>query len=327
MWENAQIQATFPKSSGIPASPQKWEQTNTVLIDDTCEKARAQPYNLVELPEFVGENVENDTVLAVLIDYLDTLSRQVDVSRYIRRVPFQYEVLKERYSAPDYGDVLSQASDESDNLESFDSMFEEKDVRACSEVSDECDPEMFDPASQEFEKAIGGNGKEKGKPGKPSWTAVNNQRATEAVTGRPSDASLDEDEKATRKPGAAQDAAVEGPQILVKNLDYSTTKGELASLFKGFSIKSIYIPTHQRTGQPFGHGFVRLSTEAETKRAIPQLSGKNINGRKVSIQLHGKPRRKKKSIESESSGSDGGVLLPASSFGQSLDSGFGLPSQ
>lgn len=75
----------------------RWDQSNTVLIDDSAEKARSEPHNAVTLPEFAGDlaaEEEGDggpAVLARVADYLDALAWQVDVSAYIRMRPFTME--------------------------------------------------------------------------------------------------------------------------------------------------------------------------------------------------------------------------------------------
>lgn len=68
-----------------------WDQTNTVLIDDSAEKARSEPHNLVEIPEFCGGDEEAADILPQVHTYLNTLSMQGDVSRYIRENPFRVQ--------------------------------------------------------------------------------------------------------------------------------------------------------------------------------------------------------------------------------------------
>jgi hypothetical protein len=67
--------------------PGCWNQGNTVLIDDSREKARSEPFNAIEIPEFNG--VEKEHVLPRVHDYLNTLACQADVSTYIRVNPFK----------------------------------------------------------------------------------------------------------------------------------------------------------------------------------------------------------------------------------------------
>lgn len=77
----------------IPAAGdgQQWDQTNTVLFDDTDEKAKAHPHNLVCVSEFDGSEsmCRNDCVLDQCIQYLETLKFQSNASAYMRAAPFK----------------------------------------------------------------------------------------------------------------------------------------------------------------------------------------------------------------------------------------------
>jgi len=74
-----------------------FDQTNTVLFDDSTEKAVAHPYNLVKIPEFKATHGQkrNDRALSQCIDYLDTLKWESNVSAFICNHPFVYEIPKE----------------------------------------------------------------------------------------------------------------------------------------------------------------------------------------------------------------------------------------
>lgn len=49
VWSNPEIQSRHPSS----ATGGRWGQEDTVIIDDSALKAAAQPFNLVQVPEFV----------------------------------------------------------------------------------------------------------------------------------------------------------------------------------------------------------------------------------------------------------------------------------
>jgi hypothetical protein len=100
VWADPVVQATYPPEyddAGIrrdPSSsleeqwkPGSWNQGNTVLIDDSREKARSEPHNAVEIHEFSGD--PRDDVLPRVHDYLNELTCQADVSTYIRVNPFK----------------------------------------------------------------------------------------------------------------------------------------------------------------------------------------------------------------------------------------------
>jgi hypothetical protein len=86
IWNDPRVAASHPEVQ----SGKRWDQTNTVLVDDSKEKARTEPYNLVRLPEFEGDAVEEGFVLPQVHDYLNECARQNDVSSYIRVHPFEF---------------------------------------------------------------------------------------------------------------------------------------------------------------------------------------------------------------------------------------------
>lgn len=84
---------TIQKSAG---KGQRWDQTNTVLVDDSRLKALAQPHNLIQVIEFENNapregdealrawNLKEMAILKSLEQKLEQLKMQVDVSRLIR---------------------------------------------------------------------------------------------------------------------------------------------------------------------------------------------------------------------------------------------------
>ncbi|KAL2268542.1 hypothetical protein VTJ83DRAFT_3388 [Remersonia thermophila] len=84
LWEDPAVASSHPRArEGVT-----WGQADTVLIDDSAEKARSEPHNAVTLPEFVGDRGEKPLVLPLVEAYLDELAWQKDVSGYIRVHPF-----------------------------------------------------------------------------------------------------------------------------------------------------------------------------------------------------------------------------------------------
>ncbi|KAF8534617.1 HAD-like domain-containing protein, partial [Trichophaea hybrida] len=69
-----------------------FDQTNTVLFDDSTEKAVGHPYNHVHIPEFLAtkDQIKSDAVLRQCIDYLEEVKWQSNVSEFIRQHPFVY---------------------------------------------------------------------------------------------------------------------------------------------------------------------------------------------------------------------------------------------
>jgi hypothetical protein len=85
IWSRDQIQQHHPQYE----AGERFGQHNTVLIDDSALKASAQPHNLLEIPEFEAtpEQMEGD-MLREVAGYLEILKQQLDVSKFIRRLPF-----------------------------------------------------------------------------------------------------------------------------------------------------------------------------------------------------------------------------------------------
>ncbi|KAI4189928.1 MAG: hypothetical protein L6R41_001113 [Letrouitia leprolyta] len=89
IWAIDKIQCSHPDH----AFGGRWSQKNTLLLDDSAEKASAQPYNAVVVPEFVkggGEEEKNKTdVLGQVVAYLETARTFQDVSSFARERPFR----------------------------------------------------------------------------------------------------------------------------------------------------------------------------------------------------------------------------------------------
>jgi hypothetical protein len=68
----------------------QFDQTNTVLLDDSREKAASEPFNLVEIESFEGSTDKPDTLWQVR-EYLETLRSYTNVSAYIRENAYKYE--------------------------------------------------------------------------------------------------------------------------------------------------------------------------------------------------------------------------------------------
>lgn len=88
LWDDPVVRASFPADR--PGYEGKcWDQGNTVLIDDSVEKARSEPHNAITIPEFTGNMNESLDILPQVHDYLNELCFQEDVSTYVRAYPFK----------------------------------------------------------------------------------------------------------------------------------------------------------------------------------------------------------------------------------------------
>ncbi|KAK2873697.1 hypothetical protein FQN49_002158 [Arthroderma sp. PD_2] len=104
VWMDETIQSQYPRSAAnndtiklkkrkkkiklpqiLGERNQVWDQTNTVLVDDSKLKAAGQPHNIIEIPEFTNDpSVDEIKNLTTVMRQLDILSRQKDVSRKLR---------------------------------------------------------------------------------------------------------------------------------------------------------------------------------------------------------------------------------------------------
>jgi RNA recognition motif-containing protein len=73
-------------------------------------------------------------------------------------------------------------------------------------------------------------------------------------------------------------------RIYVGGLPYSATEGDLQNLFASHgTVASVSIITDRYTGQAKGFGFVEMSTDAESQKAISALNGTQMNGRSLTV--------------------------------------------
>ncbi|KUJ20219.1 uncharacterized protein LY89DRAFT_731444 [Mollisia scopiformis] len=85
VWNDKGIAISHPEY----ANGRRWDQTNTVLVDDSLEKGRSEPFNLLEVPEFFGNANEQGRILPQVHDYLNYLSMHSNVSACLRDNPFK----------------------------------------------------------------------------------------------------------------------------------------------------------------------------------------------------------------------------------------------
>ncbi|MDI1491698.1 MAG: hypothetical protein OHK93_002908 [Ramalina farinacea] len=79
VWADQDVQAAHPTGG-------KWDQGNTILIDDSKEKARAEPWNLVEVPEFLGpgRSEGEEDVLGQVERWVEEAKGWSDVSGFVK---------------------------------------------------------------------------------------------------------------------------------------------------------------------------------------------------------------------------------------------------
>ncbi|OOQ87471.1 hypothetical protein PEBR_20199 [Penicillium brasilianum] len=111
VWASSEIQAVYPGNEGVKQPPppkqsggknskknrnrqqagtfppgQRWDQTNTILIDDSKLKALSEPFNILEIPEFTNDrNIDESKLFTKVLAKLDVLARHDDVSKVLRQ--------------------------------------------------------------------------------------------------------------------------------------------------------------------------------------------------------------------------------------------------
>jgi|SRR6476659_113464 cold-inducible RNA-binding protein len=72
-------------------------------------------------------------------------------------------------------------------------------------------------------------------------------------------------------------------KVFVGNLSFQTSENDLSDLFAQFGeVEAVSIITDRDTGRSKGFGFVTMGDESAEK-AISQLSGKELNGRSLTV--------------------------------------------
>jgi RNA recognition motif-containing protein len=81
-----------------------------------------------------------------------------------------------------------------------------------------------------------------------------------------------------------------GKKLYVGNLAYGVTDGVLEQMFAPHgTVESAQVIMDRDTGRSKGFGFVEMKTEQEAQAAIAALSGKEVEGRALTVN-EAKPR-------------------------------------
>ncbi|HRP32698.1 MAG TPA: RNA-binding protein [Agriterribacter sp.] len=74
--------------------------------------------------------------------------------------------------------------------------------------------------------------------------------------------------------------------MYVSNLSFHTTDEDLKNLFSEFGeVSSSKVITDRATGRSRGFGFVEMPEEANAKKAMETLNGKDVEGRALSVTV------------------------------------------
>lgn len=98
LWDDPLVQASAcsPKDVSNPGTEQPdpescvWDQTNTVPLDDSLEKADSEPCNLLQVEEFTGNaGSSQDNVLGAVLAYIEDPAWEPNISSSIHYRPFE----------------------------------------------------------------------------------------------------------------------------------------------------------------------------------------------------------------------------------------------
>ncbi len=85
-------------------------------------------------------------------------------------------------------------------------------------------------------------------------------------------------------------------RLYVGNLSYTTNQSSLQDAFaQAGTVSSATVITDKMTGRSKGFGFVEMATDEEAQKAIDMWSGKELDGRALTVNearpLEDRPRR------------------------------------
>ena len=73
-------------------------------------------------------------------------------------------------------------------------------------------------------------------------------------------------------------------KIFVGNLSFRTTEESVRSLFETHgNVERVSVLTDRETGRSRGFGFVEMPNDAEAGRAVNALSGRELDGRSLTV--------------------------------------------
>jgi RNA recognition motif-containing protein len=83
-----------------------------------------------------------------------------------------------------------------------------------------------------------------------------------------------------------EEASIMAAKLYIGGLAYSTTSEGLREFFAQCgTVESATVITDRFSGQSRGFGFVEMATTEDAQRAISQLSGRDLDGRRITVEL------------------------------------------
>jgi cold-inducible RNA-binding protein len=81
--------------------------------------------------------------------------------------------------------------------------------------------------------------------------------------------------------------------IYVGNIAFDASEDEVRSLFASYGeVTNVNLLKDKFTGQPRGFGFVDMALDAEAQKAIHELNGRELRGRKLTVN-QARPREER----------------------------------
>ena len=81
--------------------------------------------------------------------------------------------------------------------------------------------------------------------------------------------------------------------LFVGNLSWTTTQGDLEAAFGAYGeVASAKIMTDRETGKSRGFAFVEMPNDADARKAIQELNGKEVKGRAINVN-EARPREER----------------------------------
>lgn len=73
-------------------------------------------------------------------------------------------------------------------------------------------------------------------------------------------------------------------KLFIGNLDYTVTADDLKALFtQAGTVVDAVVISDKMTGRSRGFGFVEMSSDEEAKKAVEQVNGAELKGRKINV--------------------------------------------
>ncbi len=81
-------------------------------------------------------------------------------------------------------------------------------------------------------------------------------------------------------------------KLYVGNLPYSVDEDSLKEIFSEFEVSEAKLIIDRDSGRSKGFGFVEIESDEDATRAIEELNGKEIEGRKIIVNEARPPKKR-----------------------------------